>query len=84
MIVRVTQPDSGMASHSVAVYLDGAYIGSVGPGESVSGESHAEPGTPWKALAVCGLYRAELIGITDANLTIQWSKATGMELRKTK
>jgi hypothetical protein len=82
MTIRVTQPDTGYASHSVRIMIDGVYVGDIGRGGSVSGQSSAPAEFPWKVEAICGSYRAESVGHGDADLQIHWLIPPAMEMRK--
>ena len=84
MTVRVTQPDTGYASHSVRIMLDGVYIGSIGPGESITGQSATGGEEPWHLIATCGTFRAEAYGLQDAAFQIAWTLPAKMELRNVK
>ena len=84
MTIRVTQPDTVYASHSVRIMLDGAYIGSIGPGESITGQSATGGSEPWHMVATCGLFRAEAYGLQDAVFQIAWTLPAKMELRNAK
>ena len=82
MTIRVTQPDTYHASQSVRILIDGVYIGSIGPGGSISGESSVPAEYPWKVEAICGTFHAQSFGHGDADLQIQWLIPAAMELRK--
>ena len=73
MIVVVTQPNTRVASDGVRVYIDGTYIGTIGPGGSISGESKGDPRYPFEVKAVCGFYDAKYHGYADVRLNVNWS-----------
>ena len=84
MTVRVTQPDTGNASHSVRIMLDGVYVGSVGPGETITGHPITGWDEPRCLFATCGMFRAEAYGLRDMTLNIAWTIPARMELRPIK
>ncbi len=81
MIINVTQPDNGLASQSVEVLVDGALVGAIGPGETVT----ANPPVPCTVSVRCGFYDDRHWVNENTNLTVQWSSLpAGMRLTKTK
>lgn len=70
MQITVTQIDSDYASTGVEIYVDGARIGVIGRGESVSTEV---PDTDRCSVrAVCGVYRKEMVVGGDADILVKW------------
>lgn len=78
MFIQVTQSDSDLASARVEIFLDGASIGAVGPGQSVGGRCESGQVT-----ARCGLLRADYAAGGDLRLRLQWT-VNGMTLEKDK
>lgn len=73
MTITVTQPDTQFAASCVRVYIDGKSIGTIGPGETVFGQSNVEPNYPFEVKVECGSYYATFHNHNDVRLNVVWS-----------
>lgn len=69
MTIIVTQLNQEAASQCVTVYLDGAEIGRLGPGDSVQ---HFAPPGPHTLRCLCGCYDKSIPLSSDSNVTVKW------------
>ena len=71
MRISVTQVKNEYASAGVTVYVQGARIGSIGPGGTVDVET---PDTDrCEVLVVCGFYHKRMVIGRSSELLVSWS-----------
>ena len=83
MKLRITQPDTGIASTAVRISFNQQDIGVIGPGGAIDQEIPHDEHFPYEVTVVCGMHRATYHGHGDIELQVHWSLRTcTIELRK--
>lgn len=83
MRLRVTQPDTSIASAAVLIRYNSHDLSVLGPGASIDQYLQHKENHPYEVEALCGMHRATYHGHDDVELQIFWNmRDCKMELRK--